>query len=60
MIAMAKYKVCFSGFAYIEADSKEEAVDIYNEDDFDYCEQEITSCEEVDEFLVELDFPMGS
>lgn len=27
---MAKYKVCFTGFAYVEADSKEEAENLYN------------------------------
>lgn len=31
---MAKYKVCFTGFAYVEADSKEEAEALY----YDGCE----------------------
>ena len=50
---MAKYKVYFSGFAYIEADSMEEAEDNY---DFEavYEEQQVDMIEEVDEFLVSL------
>ena len=29
---MVKYKVCFSGFAYIDADSEEEAEEIFWDD----------------------------
>lgn len=50
---MAKYKVYFSGFAYIEADSEEEAEEIFWDDPSgDYQEYGIDSVEEVDEFLV--------
>ena len=50
---MAKYKVYFSGFAYIEADSIEEAEDNY---DFyaAYEERMVDMIEEVDEFPVDL------
>ena len=50
---MAKYKVCFSGFAYVEAESAEEAAECY-EVDFAYMEETVLSCEEVDEFAVAL------
>lgn len=50
---MAKYKVYFSGFAYVEADSQEEAEDIYA-DEAIYEEVEVTDTEEVDEFVVEV------
>lgn len=49
-----KYKINFSGFAYVEADSKEEAIDCMRMDVYDYSEQEVTSVEEVDEFVVEV------
>lgn len=50
---MPKYKVCFSGFAYVEADNEEDAADGY---DFGsvYEETEVTSVEEVDEFVITL------
>ena len=50
---MAKYKVCFSGFAYIEADSPEEAEAGYP-DDAIFEELRITKVREVDEFVVDL------
>lgn len=50
---MPKYKVSFSGFAYVEADSAEEA-----QDDYDwgavYREEQIDSCDEVEEFDISL------
>lgn len=50
---MAKYKVYYSGFAYVEADSAEEA-----EEDYDYSsiydERQIDEVEEVDEFIVNI------
>ena len=50
-----KYKVNYSGFTYIEADSKEEALELYNDEyDFIYNEQEVVSVEEVDDFVVEI------
>lgn len=51
---MAKYKVAFSGFAYVEADDEEEAKELFQNDEADYMETEIDSAEEVDEFFVRL------
>ena len=51
---MAKYKVYYSGFAYVEADNEEEATEIYK-DDFIYVENYVDVVEEVDEFLVSFD-----
>ena len=49
-----KYKVSFSGFAYVEADSPEEAEEkAMYEDDAVY--EEKKSVEEVDEFAVSLE-----
>lgn len=51
-----KYKVSFSGFAYIEADSPEEAEEkAMYEDNAIYEEKECESIEEVDEFAVSLE-----
>ena len=51
-----KYKVSFSGFAYVEADSPEEAEEkAMYEDDAVYKERECESIEEVDEFTVSLE-----
>lgn len=51
-----KYKVSFSGFAYIEADSPEEAEEkAMYEDDAIYEEKKCESIEEVDEFSVSLE-----
>ncbi len=48
---MAKYKVYYSGFAYIEADSEENAIEDY--EDFAYYEEKhIDEVEEVDEFVI--------
>lgn len=50
-----KYKVNFSGFAYVEADSKEEAKEkVLYEDDAIYSETQVDSTEEIKEFEVEL------
>jgi hypothetical protein len=49
---MAKYKVCYSGFAFVEADSKEEAEEIYDEGLSVYDEWAIDEVEEVDDFVV--------
>lgn len=48
-----KYKVKFSGFAYVEADSEEEAREkaLY-EDDAIYSETQVDNIEEVDKFEV--------
>lgn len=51
-----RYKVYCSGFAYVEADSEEEAKDIVLDDDgVIYSEYRIDSVEEVDEFIVDWD-----
>jgi hypothetical protein len=49
-----KYKVCFSGFAYVEAEDVTEAVEAFDDDDFTYKETKVTSVAEVDEFIVEV------
>lgn len=52
---MAKYKVYFSGFAYVEADSAEEAEENFWDDPSGcYQECEVDEIKEVDEFLVEI------
>lgn len=48
---MAKYKVYYSGFAYVEADSAEEAEEDYEYSNV-YDERQIDEVEEVDEFTV--------
>ena len=51
-----KYKVSFSGFAYVEADSPEEAEEkAMYEDDAIYEEKKCESIVEVDEFAVSLE-----
>jgi hypothetical protein len=49
---MAKYKVKFGGFAYIEADDQAEAEEKFDDEDFVFCEYGIAAIEEVDEFTV--------
>jgi hypothetical protein len=50
-----KYKVYYSGFYYVEADSEEEALDTDKEIcDVIYDEYSNDSVEEVDEFSIEL------
>lgn len=51
---MAKYKVKYEGFAYVEADSHEEAEELFEDDDYTYKERHVTSVEKVEEFLVEI------
>lgn len=51
---MPKYKISFSGFAYIEAEDCEEAEEIFYNDGGVYSEYEIDEAEEVDEFRVGL------
>lgn len=43
---MATYTIHFHGFAYVEADSEEEAKTLFYNDDEDYAEYEIDSIEE--------------
>lgn len=50
-----KYKVSYTGFAYVEADSEEEAREkVLYEDDAIYSETQVDNIEEVDEFEVNL------
>lgn len=44
-----KYKINFSGFAYVEADNESEAVENFNVYEY-YREEEIEGIEEVEEF----------
>lgn len=43
---MSKYKVYYEGFAYVEADSEEEAEDKFYSDESYYNEHEITRIDE--------------
>lgn len=49
---MAKFKVAFSGFAYVEADDAEKAKELFQNDEVDYMETEIDTAVEVDEFVI--------
>ena len=53
-VNMTKYKVNYSGFAYVEADSEEEAKELFYDGEEIYKEWEVTDVEEVDDYLVEL------
>lgn len=48
------YKVNFSGFAYVETDSAEEAMKKYNNDDFVYKEANPGKVEEVETMVIDL------
>lgn len=47
-----KYKIKYSGFVYVEADSKEDAIEDYEFNSI-YEEKQIDNIEEVEEFIVE-------
>ena len=49
-----KYKVNFSGFAYVEAESEQDAKELFQNDEVEYMETEIDSTVEVAEFFVRL------
>lgn len=51
---MYKFKVLFSGIAYVVANSAEEAVECFLDGDEVYSEHTIDGTEEVDEFIVEV------
>ena len=51
---MVKYKISFSGFAYVEANSEEDAIEMFDDDLDIFREQRIESVTEVDEFVVEV------
>lgn len=47
------YKVNFSGFAYVEADSEDDAIDLYIDLPV-YSEQTVTSVKDVYNFVIEI------
>lgn len=49
-----KYRVNFSGFAYVEADDEEQAKEFYFDDEAAYKNEQIDCVREVDEFLIEI------
>lgn len=49
---MAKWKIEFHGFAYVEADSAEEADEKYNDGDVVFQEDNVSDPKEVDSFEV--------
>ncbi len=49
-----KYKVPFSGFVYVEAESSAEAFEMAQDDCTIYEEKEFSAPEEIDEFFIEL------
>lgn len=51
---MKKYVVTFSGFAYVEAESEEEAEEKYNNGDEFYKECSVDDVEETDAFIFSL------
>ena len=51
---MVKYKVRFSGFAYVEAANVQEAVDAWEAGDDVYSERDWDEVEEVTEFPAEV------
>ena len=51
---MKKYKVSYSGFAYVEAENMQEAKEKFEYDDSVYQEQAVDNVEEIDDFLVSM------
>jgi hypothetical protein len=51
---VAKYKIKFGGFAYVEADNEAEAEEKFDDQDYVFAEYGIAAIEEVDEFTVEV------
>ena len=49
---MKKYKVSYSGFAYVEAENMQE--EKFEYDDSVYQEQAVDNVEEIDDFLVSM------
>ena len=49
-----RFKVNFTGFAYVEADSEDEAIDKFNSGDEVYKEYEADSAEEVSDYLINI------
>lgn len=48
-----KYKVIFNKWAYVEANSEDEALDKATDEDFVYEEEEPVEATEVDDFFVD-------
>lgn len=51
---MAKYKISYSGFAYVEADNKEEALEMFDDDLDFFREQRIDSITDSDGYTEEV------
>lgn len=51
---MKKYKVSYSGFAYVLAENKQDAEDKFDNDNCTYGELHIESIDRVSEFVVEI------
>lgn len=51
---MKKFKVNYTGFAYVKADSTEEAEEKFDDDDYLYGELKVESIEEINEFSVRI------
>ena len=51
---MSKYKICYEGFIYVEANNEDEAIDKYDMNDTIYEEREVTIVEEMDEFGIQI------
>lgn len=51
---MAKYKVCYSGYAYVEAGTDVEAREKYFDDQVIYEDMSVDVVVEIDEFGVEV------
>jgi hypothetical protein len=49
MVSMATYRIDFHGFAFVEADSEEEARELFFQDEEEPGEYEIDNCEEEEE-----------
>lgn len=49
-----RFKVNFTGFAYVDADSEDEAIDKFNCGDEIYQEYEVDSAEEVSDYLINI------
>lgn len=50
---MGKYKVNYSGFVYVEADSEDDAINMAQDDDTVYEEKNWGNATSVEEFIVE-------
>lgn len=52
---MDRYKIYYSGFAFVEADSKEEAEELYHEGNTIFEEEQVDEVEKVDEIIITWD-----